>query len=98
VALKRGAAGSTLFTQDLTLEIAPFSVTQVDPTGAGDCYAAGLVTALLRGWDLATAGMFANAVGALATTRLGPMEGTFGLADVAQFMATQRRPLPHGLV
>ena len=98
VGLKRGAAGSTLFTQDQTLEIAPFEVTEVDPTGAGDCYAAGLVTALLGGWDLSTAGMFANAVGALATTRLGPMEGTFGLSDVAQFMAAQHRPLPHGLV
>lgn len=98
VALKRGADGATLFSQDGRLDVAPFAVTEVDPTGAGDCYAAGLVTALLRGWDLDVAGLFANAVGALATTRLGPMEGTFSLGEVAQFMAAQGRPLPAGFV
>jgi len=98
VALKRGAAGATLFTRNDVLDVAPFRVTEVDPTGAGDCYAAGLMTALLKGWDLDTAGLLANAVGALATTRLGPMEGAFTLAEVARFMASQGRPLPAKLV
>jgi sugar/nucleoside kinase (ribokinase family) len=98
VALKRGAEGSTLYASDGALDVPPYHVAEVDPTGAGDCYAAGLVTALLRRWDLATAGMLANAVGALATTRLGPMEGTFPLAEVARFMAEQGRPLPDGLI
>jgi len=30
---------------------------------------------LLRGWDLPRVARFANAVGALSVTRLGPMEG-----------------------
>ena len=98
VALKRGAEGSTLYTSDGALDVPPYHVAEVDPTGAGDCYAAGLVTAILRRWDLATAGMLANAVGALATTRLGPMEGAFSMEEVTRFMAEQGRPLPDGLI
>lgn len=75
VALKHGAAGSVLFTDGRQVHVPGFQVTEVDPTGAGDCYAAGLATALLQGWDLEPAARFANAVGALAVTQQGPMEG-----------------------
>lgn len=94
VALKRGDQGSTLFTQDGALSVPPFAVTEIDPTGAGDCYDAALLVGLSEGWSLAKAGLFANAVGALATTRLGPMEGTFARQAVLDFMASQGRPLP----
>lgn len=76
VALKRGARGSTVFTRGDTIEAEPISVTEVDPTGAGDCYGAAFVAGLLEGWDLPTVARFANVVGALAVTRKGPMEGT----------------------
>ncbi len=94
VALKRGKAGATLYTSEGALEVPPFHVTEVDPTGAGDCYDAALLVGLSEGWALPKAGLFANAVGALATTRLGPMEGTFSRAEVLHFMGEQGRPLP----
>jgi tagatose kinase len=94
VALKRGAAGSTLYTAEGVLEIPPYRVEEVDPTGAGDCYDAALLVGLSEGWGLAKAGLFANAVGALATTRLGPMEGAFSREHVLRFMAEQGQPLP----
>lgn len=47
------------------------SVRTVDTTGAGDAFAAGLAVALAEGRSLLEAGRFANAVAALATTRLG---------------------------
>jgi sugar/nucleoside kinase (ribokinase family) len=93
VALKRGAEGSTLYTRDETVVVPPYSVDEVDPTGAGDCYGAALLFGLGQGWPIAQAGLLANAAGALATTRLGPMEGTFGLDEVREFMAAQGRPL-----
>lgn len=93
VALKQGAAGSTLYTAAGALAMPPYSVTEVDPTGAGDCYDAALLVGLDEGWPLDVAGRFANAVGALATTRMGPMEGTFTRAEVLSFMAGQGRPL-----
>lgn len=92
VALKRGAQGSTLYTPEGALDVPPFQVEEVDPTGAGDCFAAALLVALDEGQPLAMAGAFANAAGALATTRLGPMEGTFSRGEVLAFMAAQGRP------
>jgi tagatose kinase len=94
IALKQGEAGSTLYTAQGVMPIPAYTVTEADPTGAGDCYDAAFLVGLSEGWPLETVGLFANAVGALATTRLGPMEGTFSRAEVLQFMATQGRPLP----
>ena len=94
VALKRGALGSTLYTAPTIMDVPPYQVDEVDPTGAGDCYDAAFLVGLSEGWSLEKAGLFANAVGALATTRLGPMEGTFHRQHVLDFMASQSRPLP----
>jgi len=93
VALKRGERGSELHTPDRVLPVEPYCVQEVDPTGAGDCYDAALVVGLLEGWPLEAVGLFANAAGALATTRLGPMEGAFRREEVLAFMAAQGRPL-----
>lgn len=89
VALKQGDQGSTLYTPDRILHVPPFRVTEVDPTGAGDCFDAALLLGLAEDWPLELAGLFANAVGALATTRLGPMEGIFDRATVWEFMSAQ---------
>lgn len=94
VALKQGEAGSTLYTREQALSIPAYCVEEVDPTGAGDCYDAALLVGLDAGWSLYKAGLFANAAGALATTRMGPMEGTFRREDVYAFMQSQGRPLP----
>jgi sugar/nucleoside kinase (ribokinase family) len=93
VALKLGERGSRLYTASETLDIPAYSVVEIDPTGAGDCYDAALMVGLLAGWPLRSAGLFANAAGALATTRLGPMEGVFSSEEVRAFMAAQGRPL-----
>lgn len=97
VALKRGARGSTLYASHETTDIPPYRVEEVDPTGAGDCYDAAFIVALSRGWPLKVSAQYANAVGALATTRLGPMEGTFAHRYVIDFMASQGMPLPPSL-
>lgn len=75
VALKRGAQGSKVFTAGQTIEVPSLIVTEVDPTGAGDCYGGAFVVGLLEGWELARVARFANVVGALSVTCKGPMEG-----------------------
>ena len=94
VALKRGANGSSVYTEDGVTDVPSFKVEEVDPTGAGDCFDAAFVVGLSEGWPLETVALFANAAGALATTRLGPMEGTFSREHVWEFMASQGRPFP----
>lgn len=91
VALKQGERGSTVYTRSVKVVVPPFRVVEVDPTGAGDCYGAAFVVGLLEGWGLTRTARFANAVGALATTRQGPMEGTFTRAQVEAFMSERDR-------
>ncbi len=81
VALKRGADGCTIFTESQTISVPGYEVEVVDPTGAGDCFDAGFVVGLTEGLDLEEVGRLANACGALATTRQGPMEGAARRTD-----------------
>jgi len=75
VALKLGAQGCRIYRGQEVVSVPAFQVPEVDPTGAGDSFSAGFTVAMLEGMELFAAGRFANAVGALAVTRLGPMEG-----------------------
>jgi sugar/nucleoside kinase (ribokinase family) len=82
VVLKLGDQGCALFTPERVLHIPSIPVTEVDPTGAGDCFAAAFTVAVLEGKDLRDAARFANVAGALSTTVLGPMEGAARRGEV----------------
>ncbi len=75
VALKLGSAGSKVFTAAGAELVPSIPVDEVDPTGAGDGYAAGFTVAYLEGKPWRECARLANIVGALAVTRVGPMEG-----------------------
>ncbi len=81
IILKMGAKGCRVYYDDKTINVPSFNVEEVDPTGAGDTFAAGIVYARIQGWDWGKSAKFANAVGALAVTRFGPMEGAPDLKD-----------------
>lgn len=82
VVLKRGDQGCIGRDATASFELRAHQVQVVDPTGAGDCFCATLVTLLAAGQDLATALVRANAAGALAVQKLGPMEGNSDLAEI----------------
>lgn len=82
VALKRGAAGASAMDATGAAHAPGHAVAEVDPTGAGDCFGATFVARLLRGAALGEALSWANAAGALAVTRLGPMEGNSSEAEL----------------
>jgi len=72
VVVKRGAHGVFVKSPEFTGEIPAYRVDKVvDTTGAGDAFAAGLITGLLRGYSLRKAVQYANAVAALKVSRLG---------------------------
>jgi sugar/nucleoside kinase (ribokinase family) len=88
VVLKQGAQGCRIFSADgVDIQVPGFAVEEVDPTGAGDSFCGGLSVALLEGKGLYEAGRFANAVGALAVTKKGPMEGAPTRPAVEQLLA-----------
>jgi sugar/nucleoside kinase (ribokinase family) len=82
VVLKRGDQGCIGRDKDGTRVLPAHPVTVVDPTGAGDCFCGTFVTLMAAGQPLADALARANAAGALAVTRLGPMEGNATLKDI----------------
>jgi fructokinase len=90
VVLKEGAAGSTAYVAGghaPPLHVDSFPVVEVDPTGAGDCFAAALLAGLRGGLEVGVALRRANAAGALATTVRGPMEGIPSAEELARFLA-----------
>lgn len=87
IAIKQGKKGSTVFTKNDNFHSPAFKVREVDPTGAGDCYCSGFIAAIIKGMDLKNAARYANAVGALAVTKRGPMEGAPTTEEVNSFIS-----------
>jgi len=87
VVVKKGSEGSTWYDGERTLSAAAFSVEQVDPTGAGDCFGAVLVACWLQGMEPASALRLANAAGARAVMVKGAMEGATYRADLEAWIA-----------
>jgi sugar/nucleoside kinase (ribokinase family) len=62
----------------------------VDPTGAGDTFAAALVVALQRGMSLADTALFCNCAGTLVVTKRGVIgQAIPSLAEVNALMQTK---------
>lgn len=86
VGLKMGERGCYIRTADVKLAIPRYQVQVVDALGAGDAFAAGFLTGVVKGWDLEQTGRFANAVGALCVTALGATTGVRSLEETLEFM------------
>ena len=79
--LKCGDSGCYASGDGFEGAVRAFPVAAVDGTGAGDAFVAGLLYGRLAGWGLERSARFANAVGALATTAMGAVEGVRGLEE-----------------
>lgn len=96
IVVTEGAAGARLYTRDAAYSAPGYQVTPVDTTGAGDGFVAGLLVGLLahpNGYadhieDLLR---FANAVGALTTTKKGAIPA---LPTEAEARALMRSAAP----
>jgi sugar/nucleoside kinase (ribokinase family) len=88
VVLKKGESGCEGLRHDgQRVSLAAHRVEVLDPTGAGDCFCATFVTLTAAGnHDFRQVMERANAAGALAVTKVGPMEGASTLATVEAFL------------
>ena len=68
--VKRGPDGVYARTKDTEVEVPPIRVEVVNGIGAGDGFGGALCHGLLAGWPLERIIRFANAAGAIVTTRL----------------------------
>ena len=71
VAITRGAYGVFIGSRTQVYDIPGLPICAVDTVGAGDVFAAALLTGLLADMPLLDAGRFANAAAAWKTMRLG---------------------------
>ena len=93
VVVKKAAQGSTYYDRAQSIHVPSFKVTEVDPTGAGDCFGGTLISCLAQGVDLERTLTLANAAGALAVTKRGPMEGNTTLSELEPFVTSAERIL-----
>lgn len=86
-----GPVGCRVITEDQRVRIPAFRVPVVDPTGAGDAFAAAVAYGMALRWDWTRVGEFANAAGGLAIRSLGAQTGLPTLAEVEQLIAEGTR-------
>jgi sugar/nucleoside kinase (ribokinase family) len=87
VALTRGWRGATLFSREATFEVPGFPREEVDPTGAGDVFAAAFLLRYHEAGDLVEAASFA----ACAASCVVEGVGASSLGDRAEVESRQRR-------
>jgi len=84
--VKRGPGGVYARTRKETVEVPPVKVDVVNGIGAGDGFGGALCHGLLAGWPLDRVIRFANAAGAIVTTRLECSSAMPTTAEVERFM------------
>ncbi|MBP9478082.1 MAG: sugar kinase [Sebaldella sp.] len=85
IVVKRGSRGATLYNNGQRNDIEAVKVSEIDPTGAGDCFGGTFVSLVSQGVDLEKALTYANLAGAYSVTKQGPMEGNLTKEEIEQF-------------
>ncbi|MEM2888577.1 MAG: sugar kinase [Candidatus Bathyarchaeia archaeon] len=93
VVVKLGEDGAAAYTKETSVMKPAFKVPIVDVIGAGDAFAAGFISSILRGLSLEEALEIGNATGALVVTVRGDFENSPTLDDVKKFLAANRKEI-----
>lgn len=90
IVVKRGDKGASYFSASARFDVAPLAVEEIDPTGAGDCFGGAFVGLWMTGHAPEEALRYANAAGAHAVTKIGPMEGAATRAMLNEFLLNEK--------
>lgn len=82
-----GAKGALLISNHQVTQVDAYKVNVVDTTAAGDAFIGGFASALLRGVETEEAVKYANACGALATTKFGAQPSLPTKKEVEKFIS-----------
>jgi len=86
VLIKLGERGTYVRCAGLEFEMPAPAVNAVEPSGAGDAFAAGLIVGIQERWEIERMVRFANVTGASACTALGSWNGVFSRAATDEFL------------
>jgi 2-dehydro-3-deoxygluconokinase len=88
VVLKDGARGAVVYEGDRVTPVEPFPIdVVVDPVGAGDAFAAGVISGLLQGWPVRVGARVGAVLGGRAITVSGDWEAARAGDDAAHLLA-----------
>jgi sugar/nucleoside kinase (ribokinase family) len=82
-----GPNGSVAASNGHRWKASSYSVNCLDPSGSGDAFAAGVITGIVRGWDIKRTLSYGAALGASATTAIGTTDGVFTAEKADAFLA-----------
>ena len=82
-----GAGGSIAARGHERWQAQAYPVRCIDPSGSGDAFTAGVITGIVRGWDMPRTLRYAAALGASATTAIGTTDGVFTAQQARAFLA-----------
>jgi len=85
-----GRNGCYVVSKQENLVVPSFSVKTVDTTGAGDAFQGGFIAGLLEKMKVSKIAEFANAVGALTVTAIGPRTSPNG-EELEHFLRSKHR-------
>ncbi|KAK9065937.1 hypothetical protein SSX86_015339 [Deinandra increscens subsp. villosa] len=91
VVVTGGKEGCTVYWEDGEVKISPFPTGQVDPTGAGDSFLAGLVAGLVQGLAVPDAALLGNFFGSLTVGQIGLPEFDSGLMQKVKDKVRERK-------
>ena len=81
VIITEGDKGCSIAARDTSVRVPAFKLKQIDSTGAGDAFLAGVFAGLRLGMPWDKIGRLANAAGAVAVTRLGAFPSGFEVRE-----------------
>ena len=91
IVITRGDRGLLARHDGQVWDVGTYRLDTLDESGAGDAFAAGIVTGLAGGWPFERKLQFASAMGASCTTALGCTAGVFHYDEAMEFI--ERNPL-----
>jgi sugar/nucleoside kinase (ribokinase family) len=95
VVVTRGWRGAQLLTRDATHDVPGYPRSEVDPTGAGDVFAAAFLVRYQETWDALEATAFANCAASCAVEGVGA-SSLGDRAEVERRMEQRRRQIEEG--
>lgn len=86
IVITRGERGLVARDGGQVWDVGTYRLNTLDESGAGDAFAAGIVTGLAEGWPFERQLRFASAMGASCTTALGCTAGVFRFDEAVHFI------------
>lgn len=96
VVVTQGKNGAIAARGDSYWQCGAYPAADIDSSGAGDAFSAGIITGIARGWEMPETLRYASALGASATRAIGTTDGVFTSSETGDFIAAHALPMSSG--